>query len=306
MQTETHKPLTSKAKVALTAVVLPLILSACDADNQALFDPSALFSTVTTAAETDDSNATVTPTTQAPPAETPAANPTTTPTATPVVTPDNTPPATPVVTPVDDPLIITVDPIDPPVAPVVVTPAVEITPAGISPELALLTTGPITFSMLFDGATTATVDTVTFTEADFDVGDGDLPLLATIDDSGVIVCSFVGFSDEYLCLRAFDLQLTDRVWNLFSFDTASSGSGVFEFCDANDTDDVCTEMLFATPDGEVTVTIGAIAEFASLPAPAPYLAYENQATVSLERVNLIGLSADYADTVTALEKAINR
>ncbi len=267
----------------LTVIALPIVLTACEPDSQSLIDPSALFSPIAIAANPANN---VDPT-ESEPGPDPVTDPVTNPGNEPT-TETPTGPTTPA---------------SPPTAPSTPSsPPPTVGSTSTADEaLQLLTRGPINVSMRFNADNTLVTDQFSFSESDYDVTSGGLPVLSTLDTVGPAVCSFVEATQEYLCLRAFDFQLINRVWYLYSLDNSTSGSGVFESCDANDTQDACSSNLTGNPDGTITVSIGANIGFENLPNPAPYLAYGAQGSAERSVSNNSTVAEEYRNAVYAIE-----
>ena len=103
-------------------------------------------------------------------------------------------------------------------------------------------------------------------------------------------------------MRIFDFELNQRVFHLFNLQTDTTGAGIFEFCDQNDSPEACTDKLFNDPDGTDIVTITPSNEFALLPNASPYFAYGEQGTVS-RRTHTIALSEDLEQIMKAMTTA---
>jgi len=277
MSTSTPCRLGTSTPLTLAAVVLPVMLTACDPDTQSLIDPASLLSPVSVQTTTD-------PEQPAPPTGTPV-----------------TPPAPP-----EDP----VTPVTPP-APPQVTPPGPTTPPTPPPvngdmpqDLAYLFGRLVTFSARFNVGNSAIVDEVSFANADFDFTDGGSPYISTIDTFGPVICAYVDTTGQLLCLRGFDFDLNERIWHLFRMGSSVRGDGIFEYCEPEISRDECSDKLLSDPDGEVEITVSAAAANASVSSPAPYFSYAEQGT--LERADAYpALTSEYAEAVKVINSVVD-
>lgn len=265
-------PTPNPTKRLLAVVMLPLFITACESSNGSLIDLSSLFpETIVTNPAFSGADT----------------NPETTPNPTEDIVPE---------APQDDD-IITETPPD--------------TSNRISPELELLTRGDLVFESRFFGPGDPIQDVFNFTTSDYDLlADSDnVGALINITDTLSTICAFDTSTRQYVCLRAFDLQLNERVWHLFELDSASTGTGVFEFCTEQDTEEACTNKLIDNPDGTDIVTIRSSNELALLPNAAPYFAYGEQGTVNgavNRQASFSAADGSHLITINALVAAADR
>jgi len=186
-----------------------------------------------------------------------------------------------------------------PVAPI------ELSENQIPIQLALLTEGEIITQSRFNGTGDPIVDRFTLPTSGYELSpDGQIAALRAVSGSTITVCTYIFQSAQYMCLRAFDLALDDRVWHLFTMQSNTNGSGVFEFCTIENTENDCLDKLIANPDGTAAITINRANALAQFPDASPYFAYENQATLSSRSTN-IAVRSHYVDAMHSLVTAAN-
>ena len=125
--------------------------------------------------------------------------------------------------------------------------------------------GTVTLRYSFSADTTVFESTARFTSGSYDVSNGSARLVASAQGKA-IACSFsqVGRYD-YTCFIARSTDGTGQTTSangfLFNLDTATSGSGVFEFCNDAELDPrICVNELITNPDGLLTVTVNQFAK----------------------------------------------
>jgi len=179
--------------------------------------------------------------------------------------------------------------------------------SGVPAELEILTRGRLRFESRFDGSTDPILDDFEFTEADYEFfPDQGLGTLATVVGTNVSICAYINETAQYLCFRSFDGGSAGRVWHLFTMQSATNGSGFFEFCNESVEDDECRDELFSAPDGSDTVTITPLnAAAASLPDASPYFAYGEQGTQSRQSISAT-IGEHHLNTINAFLAAASQ
>jgi len=230
----------------LQIVALSFVLAACNADGSRLVDPSSAIASILPASSDTAGNPNSPATSQPPKAQ------------------PNQPPE-PLVRPTPS------DPNStPPQNPAPITPTSN---SGLSPELALLTRGLVTFVSTYIETDATLTNTISFTEQDYLVNDG-TEFLAVRSGNIVSACAYEALLGAYLCIFTDDID-EGLLMHLFQLSTPSSGFGVFEFCNIQLGGRVCANRLTTSPDGTSTVTIGGNASTSYSDALA-YFSYAEQ------------------------------
>ncbi len=235
----------------LAAVALPLFLTACPTDNTSLLDLESLFPAEVFTATNENGQITV-------------------------------PTQTEMVNGVQPPVVevTTANPSDQ---------LSDVSLNRVPAELQPLVGGAITFTSRFDGTGNPIEDVFQFSPEDYELltGDNNPGALSVVANPTISVCTFIPATNQYLCLRSFDLQLQNRVWHLFNLQSETTGSGVFEFCTEADSQQACSDKLFSDPDGTDEVTISRSIAQAFAPRAAPYFAYGEQGTVTRQSSSVV-------------------
>lgn len=181
-----------------------------------------------------------------------------------------------------------------------ITTPIVVTDSQIPLELALLTEGEILTESRFGGTGDPVQDSFSFSISDYELTpDGELGVLQTLSGNNITICTYIFLSTQYMCLRSFDLNINDRVWHLFTMQSRTNGSGIFEFCTIENTEDDCLNKLIENPDGTTVVTITSSNTAGLLPDASPYFSYENQAIVNT-RSSEIFIDPHYIRTMNSM------
>jgi len=143
------------------------------------------------------------------------------------------------------------------------TPAPPVESTGLDRLL-----GTVTFRYNFNGDATVFETITRFTSNSFQVSGSGATQLVTSAEGSAINCRFSQIGNfDYSCFVARSSdgsgQVTSMNGFLFNLSSATSGSGVFEFCIDSELDaTVCATELVQAPDGPLTVSVNQFAKSA--------------------------------------------